>query len=173
MTALLCAQRSADGTSFSNPTSLRIYSLRVYKDGALVRDFAPAMRDGEAGLYDPLVGDFRGNINASASTQFRVCCGGVRGQGLVFEKDPEGGTVPIDGSLTLSAYAPGAIGYQWLLGGKPVEGATSPELEVEWEKSARSVRNYSCLALYAVRGYAESAVAVVQNAPSAFVMIVR
>ena len=61
----------------------------------------------------------------------------------------------------------------WLLDGKPVEGATGPELEVEWKNRASSVLNYSCLALYAVRGYAESAVAVVQNAPSAFVLVVR
>ncbi|MBR1608767.1 MAG: hypothetical protein IJ678_04035 [Kiritimatiellae bacterium] len=175
---VIFGRRTDDGTGVQDPQPLRVYGLKIYEKQpdesyALVRDFAPAMRDGEAGLYDPLTGDFRGNVNASETAQFRVHGGGTGGRGLVFEKDPEGGTIPVNGTLTLSAYAPGAIGCLWLLDGKPVEGATGPELEVEWENRASSVRNYSCLALYAVRGYAESAVAVVQNAPSAFVLVVR
>ena len=175
---VLFGRRTDNGTGVQDPQPLRVFGLKIYEkqeDGsyALVRDFAPAVQGGAAGLYDPHAGTFATNVNASAATAFAVHGGGTNGAGLVFTENPQDGMVPVDKSITLSAYAPGATGYQWLRDGEVVEGATSRTLDVAWSQPTSATHSYSCLAFYAVRGYAESSAAVVANAPSAFFMIIR
>lgn len=51
----------------SYPTTAKIYSCRIYDNGALVRDFVPAVNDdGEIGLYDKVEVKFYGNAGTGA-----------------------------------------------------------------------------------------------------------
>ena len=49
---------NAAGTSFQNYAPLKLYGLKVYEDGELVRDLTPALKGGRAGLYDRTRGTF-------------------------------------------------------------------------------------------------------------------
>jgi hypothetical protein len=89
----------------------------------------------------------------------------------MFSKHPQSCTVSVDGSSTLSAHAPGAVGYQWLKNGELIPGATGRTLDVEWETATSA--DYQCLALYAVRGYGVSNVATVENTRRGMLIILR
>ncbi len=168
---VLFGRRTDNGTGVKDPQALRVYSLKIYEDGDLVRDFTPAVLDGEAGLYDPLTDTFAGNINVSTESDFSIHGGGSDGNGLMFSKHPQSCTVSVDGSSTLSAHAPGAVGYQWLKNGELIPGATGRTLDVEWETATSA--DYQCLALYAVRGYGVSNVATVENTRRGMLIILR
>ena len=168
---VLFGRRTDDGTGVQDPQALRVYSLKIYEDGNLVRDFTPAVLDGKAGLYDPLTGAFAGNVNASDKSDFSIHGGGSDGNGLMFSKHPQSCTVSVDGSSTLSAHAPGATGYQWLKDGELIPGATGRTLDLEWEKA--SAASYQCLAFYAIAGYGVSNTATVENTRRGMVIILR
>ena len=170
-TIVLFGRRTDNGSGVQDPQALRVYSLKIYEAGKLVRDFTPAALNGEAGLYDPQTGAFAGNINASAASGFAIHGGGADGNGLVFSKHPQSCTIGVDGASTLSAHAPGATGYQWLKNGELIPGATGRTLDVKWETAASA--DYQCLALYAVRGYGVSNTATVENTRRGMVIIVR
>ena len=146
--------------------------MKIWDNGTLVRDFVPRIVNGKAGLWDSENSEFHGKTSDSV--------GNVRYGGPI-ESDfvpactvtPQGGEVPVNDTLTLTASAPGATGYQWFLDGEMIEGATGSTLTVEWTKNSRLVRTYKCLAFFNVFGYAESAAAVVTNAPSATVIIMK
>ena len=171
------ASNSANPVSGSQfPCDVKVYRMKIWEDGVLVRDFTPFMKNGAAGFLDNCDPDensnFHGTINANPLRY-----------GGAMESDadpisactvtPQGGEVPVNGTLTLTASATGATGYQWFLDGKMIEGATGSTLAVEWTKNSRLVRTYKCLAFFDVFGYAESAAAVVTNAPSATVIYLR
>ena len=168
---VLFGRRTDNGTGVQDPQALRVYSLKIYEDGNLVRDFTPAVLDGKAGLYDPLTGTFAGNVNASAKSDFSIHGGGSDGNGLMFSKHPQSCTVSVDGSSTLSAHAPGATGYQWLKDGEPIPGATGRMIDLEWEKAPAA--SYQCLAFYAIAGYGVSNTATVENTRRGMVIILR
>ena len=170
-TIVLFGRRTDDGSGVQDPQALRVYSLKIYEDGDLVRDFTPAVLDGKAGLYDPLTGTFAGNVNASAKSDFSIHGGGSDGNGLMFSKHPQSCTVSVDGSSTLSAHAPGATGYQWLKDGEPIPGATGRTLDLEWEKAPAA--SYQCLAFYEIAGYGVSNTATVENTRRGMVIILR
>ncbi|MBQ6248235.1 MAG: hypothetical protein IJK04_15290 [Kiritimatiellae bacterium] len=171
------ASNSANPVSGSQfPCDVKVYRMKIWEDGVLVRDFTPFMKNGAAGFLDNCDPDensnFHGTINANPLRY-----------GGAMESDadpisactvtPQGGEVPVNGTLTLTASATGATGYQWFLDGEMIEGATGSTLAVEWTKNSRLVRTYKCLAFFSVFGYAESAAAVVTNAPSATVIYLR
>ena len=53
----------ATGTGQANGwCKMRVYGLRIYEDGELVRDFIPCVRNGKAGLKDVLSGSFRDGV---------------------------------------------------------------------------------------------------------------
>ena len=171
------ASNSANPVSGSQfPCDVKVYRMKIWEDGVLVRDFTPFMKNGAAGFLDNCDPDensnFHGAINANPLRY-----------GGAMESDadpisactvtPQGGEVPVNGTLTLTASATGATGYQWFLDGEMIEGATGSTLAVEWTKNSRLVRTYKCLAFFNVFGYAESAAAVVTNAPSATVIYLR
>ena len=59
----VCCARGKDGAC-TPPNSLKIYGLKIYESGTLIRDYSPAVKGGIAGLYDSITGDFRGAIPA-------------------------------------------------------------------------------------------------------------
>ena len=79
-----CA-RSKDGT-YSYLFQLKIYGLKIYESGTLIRDYSPAIKGGVPGLHDPITGDFCGAIPAngiSSVAQFTAV-----GSVPVIEDDP-------------------------------------------------------------------------------------
>lgn len=162
------------GSQFS--CDVKVYRMKIWEDGTLVRDFTPFMKNGAAGFLDNCDPDensnFHGTINANP-----LRYGGAVGSDAdpipAFTVNPQSGEAPANGTLTLSASAPGATGYQWFLDGELLEGATGSTLAVEWTKKTDLRRTYKCIAFFDVFGYAESAEAVVTNTPAATVLYVR
>lgn len=56
--ALFGEQYNAEGTKFSYFTLMKVYGLKIYESGELVRNFVPALEGGLAGLYDTLTKSF-------------------------------------------------------------------------------------------------------------------
>lgn len=44
--------QNLDGNWYGGNSKVRLYSMKIWQDGVLVRDFVPAIRDGEGCLYD-------------------------------------------------------------------------------------------------------------------------
>lgn len=64
-TLRIFADRNADSDG-SHTVKARLYGLKIYEDGNLVRDYVPAIEDGVAGLRDTVNGGFVAGHNASA-----------------------------------------------------------------------------------------------------------
>ncbi len=171
---VLGAGNGTSGTGGLRECDVKVYGMKIWDNGTLACDLTPRIVNGVAGLWDSKNSEFHGKTSDSV--------GDVR-YGGAMESDadpisactvtPQGGEVPVNGTLTLTASATGATGYQWFLDGEMIEGATGSSLAVEWTKNSRLVRTYKCLAFFNVFGYAESAAAVVTNAPSATVIYLR
>ena len=154
------------------PCDVKVYGMKIWDNGTLMRNLTPRIVNGEAGLWDSENSEFHGKTSDSVGN---VRHGGPIESDFVpaFTVNPQSGEIPVEGNVTLSATAPGAIGYQWFLDGVMLEGATGSTLVVDWTKNTRLVRTYKCIAFFNVFGYAESAAAVVTNAPSATVIIMK
>ena len=148
---------------------VRLYGFRIYESGTLTRDFIPGYKAGKHGLWELCEGKFYGNAQNTAD--FLYGGGGIDGQGLVFTEQPQACRLEVRGTGTLAAFAPGAFGYQWYCDGKLVEGAAGPCLSIEWSKVRE--RTYTCVANYAVFGYAESNPAVVTSTPRGLLINIR
>ena len=90
-----------------------VYSFAVYEDDVLTHRYTPCVENGVAG---------------------------VDGGGMAFTEHPQGGRLSRGHTLTLTAFAPGAAGYQWLKNGAIVEGATGRTLEWRTARAARRTR---------------------------------
>ena len=171
------ASNSANPVSGSQfPCDVKVYRMKIWEDGVLVRDFTPFMKNGAAGFLDNCDPDENSNFHGAINANPLRYGGAVESDADPISActvTPQGDEVPVNGTLTLTASAIGATGYQWFLDGEMIEGATGSTLAVEWTKNSRLVRTYKCLAFFDVFGYAESAAAVVTNAPSATVIYLR
>ena len=153
--------------------TMRLYGFDVYEDDALVHSFTPTMQGGVAGLWDSVEKKFYGNAATADCSGFSLHGAGANGSGPVFVEQPQNGSISRDGSLTLSAYAPGASGYLWLKNGEIVEGVTGRTLEVAYGRGGKT-DEYRCIAHYGdIFGYGVSETAEVLSTPSAFVLLVR
>ena len=122
-----------------------VYSFAVYEDDVLTHRYTPCVENGVAG---------------------------VDGGGMAFTEHPQGGRLSRGHTLTLTAFAPGAAGYQWLKNGTIVEGATGRTLEVAYGESG-TTDTYQCVSHYELFGYGVSEVAQVENLPSGTAVIIR
>ena len=59
--------RNCGNVSVDNVIMARLYSCTIKHNGALVRDFVPCVKNGEAGLYDRVSGHFHGNISGNGA----------------------------------------------------------------------------------------------------------
>lgn len=55
------------GSAADYRSRARIYGFRIYEDGELLHDYVPALKGGEAGLYDTIGGGFLRNIRAEGN----------------------------------------------------------------------------------------------------------
>lgn len=59
--------RNCANSSVDNVAMARLYACSITHNGTLVRDFAPCVKNGEAGLYDRVSGHFHGNISGAGA----------------------------------------------------------------------------------------------------------
>ena len=119
---------NAAGTSFANCSKARIYSVRIYESDALVHEFLPYSRGGTVGFYDTVTGN---TIAGNSSFSFDGI-GQDHGQLKAYVSPNHAATVSSGSTLALTAYAPGASSYRWLMDGEPVAGGTDGTFNVTW-----------------------------------------
>lgn len=150
----------------------RCYGVKVYEDDQLVHEYVPYWNGTEAGLYDLFDKSFHGDALKSA-TPLKIG-GSTYGDGT-FTTQPQDGTVFADGTLTLKAFAPAAVGYQWYKDGKALEGETDETLGVSWQRKPRTAV-YTVKATFNPGGttvVVESDSATVTFCPNGALMIIR
>ena len=161
---------NAAGTSFANCSKARIYTVRIYESDALVHEFIPYSRDGVAGFYDTVTG---GIISNGSSFSF----GGVgqdHGQLKAYVSPTHAATVKSGSTVALTAYAPGASSYRWLMDGEPVAGGTDGTLNVTWARGGTRTENghqhtYQAIAVFDFYGCArESEPSAAETVTSTF-----
>ncbi|MBR1588448.1 MAG: hypothetical protein IJ658_09010, partial [Kiritimatiellae bacterium] len=150
----------------------RLYSFAIYEDDKLLHRYTPCVHNGVAGVWDSVGKAFLANSKNAAGTGFTFHGAGVDGGGMVFTEQPQGGRLSRGHTLSLTAFAPGAAGYQWLKNGAIVEGATGRTLEVAYGEGG-TTDTYQCVSYYELFGYGTSAEALVENLPSGTVVTVR
>ncbi|MBR0504089.1 MAG: hypothetical protein IJJ84_01690 [Kiritimatiellae bacterium] len=150
----------------------RLYSFAIYEDNVLVHRYVPCVENGIAGVRDSVGKRFFGNWKTADGSGFTIHGAGVDGGGMVFTEQPQGGRLSRGHTLTLTAFAPGAAGYQWLRNGAIVEGATGRTLEATYGEGG-TTDTYQCISYYALFGYGASEVAQVENLRSGTTVMLR
>ena len=161
---IMYAQNQGNGIAIG-----RLYSFAIYENGALMRSYTPTMQGGVAGLWDSVNKTFIANVNTADGSGFTLHGAGTGGSGMAFTEHPQSCSVKYGESATLSAFAPGAVGYLWLKNGEIIEGATGRTLEVAHSKGGRT-DTYQCLAHYNLFGYGLSNTASIENVPKGMVI---
>lgn len=169
----------SDGTTFGYPAKARIYSVRIYESDALVHEFIPYGRDGVAGFYDTVTGDI---ISNGSSFTFGGR-GQDHGQLKSYVSPVHAEAIGFGKTTTLTAYAPGATSYRWLMDGEPVAGGSDGNFEVTWANGgvrAESgyVHTYQAIAVFddfhgATRESEPSAPETVTSRNRALIFVVR
>ena len=152
--------------------TFRLYSFAIYEYGSDTPShfYTPCMIDGVAGLWDSCDKVFKQDVRGAAA--FGIGGAGANGGGMTFLEHPQDCIVKKGRTVTLEAYAPGAVGYQWLKNGEVVEGATGRTLEVSWQSRAKADA-YQCVSYYSIFGYGVSDAAYVGSAPTGMFIIFR
>ena len=166
--------KDAEGTTTTMSGKSRIYAVRFYEKGELVREFLPCKRGASVGLYDALSDTFAVKHSASVAEPKIGGCG-WGGDHAAFHTEPTDGVVPVDGELTLSAFAPGAIRYQWHCDGKLLPGETGETLTIDWRRKPRE-SVYTVKAAFDCAGTeveVESAAATVSFNPAGCVLFIK
>ena len=136
-------------TSYANVSKARIYSVRIYESGTLAREFLPYGGGAVTGLYDTVTGDIISN-----GTSFKFGgAGHDHGSLKAYIKPDYSAKLAHNGSTTLTAYAPGATSYKWLMDGQPIAGGTDGVLSAEWARGGTKTSNgyvhtYQAIAVY-------------------------
>lgn len=163
-----------DGTAPNMAGKSRIFAVRIYEDEELVREFLPYKNGGEVGLRDVLTGKIALKHSASVENPKIGGCGWGPDH-AAFHTEPTGGVIPVDGELTLSAFAPGAVRYQWYCDGKLLPGETGESLTVAWRRKPRE-SVYAVTAAFDCAGTeveVESAPATVTMQPPGLCILVK
>ena len=170
---------NAAGTAFNNCSKARIYSVRIYESDALVHEFIPYSRGDVVGLYDTVTG----NVISNGSSFTLGGIGQDHGQLKAYLKPGYETKVSYGKTVTLTAYAPGATSYRWLMDGEPVTGRTDGTFEVSWANGGVRAQNgyrheYQAIAIYddfygVTRESEPTSIATVTSLPRALTIIVK
>ncbi len=106
---LLGRPTNAAGSTTDYRTKARIYGFRIYENGALIRNYVPALKGGVAGLYDTIGGRTLFNQNPGGTFAYG---GDIR-------------VVPDDGYIATTAYNT----VHWIDTGVTATGLTRVELD--------------------------------------------
>ena len=149
--------------------------MKIFERDVLLHHYLP-YKDGDlVCLKDVVTGDLVRNAVAGANP-FRIGGLGWNDAGDVFHTQPQDGLkVGLAKPATLSAYAPGALAYQWFRDGEALEGETGMTLSVPWQRTSRTAV-YTVRATFDVDGVPavrESAPANVTFRPRAMGIVIR
>ena len=122
----------------------RVFEVRIYENEKLVHDFLPYKNGDEVGLRDVLTGALALKTSQGNVPKIGGC--GFGPDHAAFFEEPVGGEVRTRGK-TLSAFAPGAIGYQWYKDGEAIPGAVLSTLKLDWQRGAEQAA-YSVKAIF-------------------------
>lgn len=128
---LRIGSRFAEGSAGWCFTRMKLYGLKIYEAGELIRDYVPYVQDGVAGLYDKRNGTFA--PDAIGTEAFKI--GGI-GAPFALLADT---TVTRNREKTLDGRTVGAVGYQWFVNGEAVAGATEATFAVAWRSGGTDV----------------------------------
>jgi hypothetical protein len=159
---------------WANWASIRIYRCRISEkvggEYVVTRDLVPAVEDGVVGLKDIIAGGALKVCTGSATSPLTY--GGVFDATVTQDVQK----LSYGESATLTASAPGAASYRWLLNGEPIEGGTSGTLTVPWRKGGVT-DSYQAVAVYAVStATSESAPSTalnIENAPKGMMISIQ
>ena len=144
---LFGAPKVADYSTYQWLAHARIYSLKISEGGEVKHYFLPYKKGATVGFKDVMAeGDVIVTDSIGAAPLTVGGCGWGEDNAAFYE-EPQSTTLEVEGSVTLSAFAPGAIGYQWLRDGKPIAGATGMTYVVDWRKRVDS-EQYSVVATF-------------------------
>jgi len=165
---------TADFSGTDHRSDMRLYSCKVYDDDVLKQHWLPYKDASRIGLKNVVTGDIRTDGRAAA-TPFTVGGCGWGEDGAVFYENPTNAVVGVNQSTSLSAYAPAATSYQWLVGGEPAANATNMTFDIAWRRSRTPVP-VSVLAYFNLGGVVEpreSEVALITMNPTGIVLVVK
>lgn len=160
--------------NYGNFSRARIYSFEIYEAGVLKHRYLPYSFNGTVGLKDTMTGDtFTDEMKST--TPFRIAGCGCGADNAAFAVSPSDAEAPYGGTTTLSAFAPGALSYQWYCDGKALDGETNMTCVVPWKRLGPD-RSYTVKATFDVYGVVTevtSAAATVVNERHGAILIVR
>ena len=154
--AIFAKGSNAAGTTFSNHSSMRLYSFRIYEYEndvkTLKHEYLPYKKGNVVGLYDTVTKTVKTDA-LNAATAFKVNGKGVDGAERWIVTPQNVRLSKRDGSVTLSANAAGAVSYRWTRNGEAITGGEDGDLTVEWEKAKTgTVETYAVVPIYDVCG---------------------
>ena len=154
--AIFAKGSDAAGTAFSNHSSMRLYSFRIYEYEndvkTLKHEYLPYKKGNVIGLYDTVTKTIKTDA-LNAATPFKVNGKGVDGAERWIVTPQNVRLSKRDGSTTLSANAAGAVSYRWTRDGAAVAGGEDGDLTVEWEKAKTgTTETYAVVPLYDICG---------------------
>ena len=175
LTATTCSTTLRIGGSCSSKyaAGMRLYSVKIYKSGALDRNFVPCLTNGVAGLYETCQNRF------FPLTGGKVRGKGYKGQSGEFVISPQPARLTRNGTgrtATLTCLAVGAQSYEWYENGVLMPGETSDSLTLAWTKEEPHVRTYSVVPVYSifnevVKG--DPATAEVEYLPTGLMIVIQ
>ena len=110
---------------------LRIYSVKFWEDGSLVRHYVPYRNGTTIGLYDLVTGKVALNAVASGHA-FTIGGMGTDESGVALKVAPKDARARRTQPQKFFAFAPGAVTYRWFREGVEIAGATGPEVALAW-----------------------------------------
>lgn len=129
---------TADFSGTDNRADMRLYAARVYNDDKLVQHWLPYKDPVRIGLKDVVTGTIRTN-GRTAAVPFEVeGCGWGENREPFFDA-PDDQEIKFNETVALSAFAPGAIAYCWMLDGIAAEGANGTAFDIAWKKTRTPV----------------------------------
>ena len=173
---------SADGKTLNKNSNsgkyacAKIYSLKISEDGKALHHYLP-YKDGDTVCFmDVADGGKLVPCTVSGANPFKIGGYGWNENGDIFYTQPQGGmTISIGEATTLSAYAPGAVEYQWYKNGVALAGETGMTLTVPWQRKPHAA-TYTVKAKFVdndVPVEFESDPATVNFNPSGAVLFIR
>ena len=152
----------------------RIYSVRIFEDEALIREFLPYADGTTVSLRDVITGHVATKV---VSTYADPAISGIGADGEErWFVTPQDASISKDQSVTLTAVAVGAVlRYKWTRNGEAVSGGSNGELEVSWRR-AKTPDVYAVTPVYSVGGAeveGEAVSATVENKPLGLIISIK
>jgi len=137
------------GAAFGN-LSLRVYSFKIYENDVLQHAFYPYSQGNVVGLRDAVTGAVKTD-SANSATPLRIRGCGKDGTAFALTTAPASNySVAPDGTATISVAAPNTERFVWRKNGEVIEGATTGNLTVTWER-VRGPVTYTVAPVYTIQ----------------------